>query len=115
MSSDNGSIIERHLRAALATQTGESFPSRYRTAGIDGDWKLLRNGAASAWQLYDLRTDPGERVDRFAAEPEVARRVARPLHRMRAESGELAVRFPTGKALSTPQIDAELRSLGYLK
>ena len=41
-----------------------------------GDWKLVRKGAAGAWELYDLKKDRTELNDLAAAMPEKARELA---------------------------------------
>ena len=36
-----------------------------------GRWKLLRNGKRRPWELYDLKSDPFEKRDLAATQPEV--------------------------------------------
>jgi arylsulfatase A-like enzyme/tetratricopeptide (TPR) repeat protein len=68
-------------------------------------WKLID---APRPELYDLRTDPGERYDRFAESPDVARRLKLLLRQVQE----------TAAAPVRPAADSEalarLRSLGYL-
>lgn len=39
-----------------------------------GDWKVVKNGPKAAVELYDLRTDPGEKKNQAAEHPEVVSR-----------------------------------------
>ena len=41
-----------------------------------GDWKLVRQGRAGAWELYDMKADRTELHDLAAAQPEKARELA---------------------------------------
>lgn len=61
----------------LATR-GAPIPFRHtgRGAVVDDDFKLVTLEIGSgAYELYNLRTDPGETTDLFDEEPEVARRL----------------------------------------
>ena len=53
------------------------FPHRRdpSSAVIDGQWKLLRHIATGQTELFNLRTDQGERTDLAAKEPEQAKRL----------------------------------------
>jgi arylsulfatase A-like enzyme/Tfp pilus assembly protein PilF len=62
-------------------------------------------------ELYDLRKDPGERVDLLEAEKAVAREMRRELDRI---SGELESGAPEEPAAVDSETEARLRSLGYV-
>ena len=40
-----------------------------------GKWKALRGRPGTAWELYDLEADPGERKDVAAGHPDVLKRL----------------------------------------
>lgn len=46
---------------------------RQRVGLRQGDWKLVRNGHARPWQLFDLARDPNEQEDLAARHPERVR------------------------------------------
>lgn len=67
---------------------------------VDGSWKLIRPSSnRTSRELYDLASDPAERIDRPATDPAVSERLAGFLDR------ELG-------ALPPPPSDAEYRPLG---
>lgn len=37
----------------------------------NGKWKIVRHGAASPWELYDLSEDPSEKNDLAAVHPDI--------------------------------------------
>ncbi len=86
-----------------------------RTVALDsytrGDWKLIETRVPEARrQLFNLRDDPQERLDRIADEPEVAERLSAELQRFRDA-------LPVGISEAVPLSEAEIRelqSLGYL-
>lgn len=71
----------------------------------EGRWKLIA-GAPGRPRLYDLARDPGERVDRAAAQPDLVQRMVRPpqIPRQRARR----------RAALTPAQENAMRVLGYL-
>lgn len=73
-----------------------------------GDWKLVQGARA---ELFDLSSDPGERRDRSAEDPE---RVKRLSDLLRVAVARMA---PSGDAARTvaisPEQEERLRSLGY--
>jgi arylsulfatase A-like enzyme len=90
----------------------------------DGNWKWLRHdgpprvataglaGAAEpAEALYDLAADPGEQQNLLATEPDRRRALAL---RVKAARARLARRENAGEVEIDPELDAELRALGYL-
>lgn len=90
----------------------------------DGNWKWLRHEGAlravtsgvagvgePAEALYDLAADPGEQSNLLEAEP--ARRRALAL-RVKAARARFARRESAGDVAIDPELDAELRALGYL-
>jgi hypothetical protein len=94
-----------HERPALS-QFDIARDSRYslRTA----DWKIT---LARSRELYDLRSDPGERHDLWRAEP------ARAAEMQRTAAALLAAREhpPEVKAPVRPDLEKRLRALGYVE
>ncbi len=87
---------------------------------FDG-WKLIRHFDDRRLELYDTRSDPGERVDLVdRTEPEVVAARDRLLHRLDLMETELRGSSPDpGAADQSLKLSAEeierLRSLGYLQ
>ncbi len=91
---------------AVFTQYG---PLRY---GIrTRDWKLIRNATPPSLELYDLRRDPGERMNMAEVRPAQARELARKLERWRAAQPALAQQ---GAAAPDEEQIRRLKGLGYL-
>jgi len=74
-----------------------------------GRYKLHFNRLTGRRELFDLTADPGERVDRAAAEPAVTGELGARLERFMQIRGEAA---PPSRL--TPEEIEKLRSLGYL-
>lgn len=55
---------------------GRYHPNGLRQAVRSGDWKLVRHGHQSPWQLYDIDEDPGERTDLAGQHREVVERLS---------------------------------------
>ena len=73
-----------------------------------GNWKLFFDPTTGTRRLYDLATDPGERVDLAPAQPEVVERLAADLAAL------LERRVTSGAAAPLDAQDLEkLRDLGY--
>jgi arylsulfatase A-like enzyme len=77
-----------------------------------GRYKLLHESKQDSYALYDLREDPGEKVDVASREPEITERLIRIMNEryedFRAEPRE-------GEAVELSPEDAErLRALGYV-
>jgi arylsulfatase A-like enzyme len=76
---------------------------------IEDGWKLIHHRFRPAEsELFDLERDPGETDNRFAAEPEAARRL---LDRLEIHEGLYADGIPTPPP---PDLEEKLRSLGYV-
>lgn len=75
----------------------------------EGRWKYIHKVNP---ELYDIESDPRELVNKFDAEPEVAAR----LH---AKLAEMVRAAPVASASSivdiTPEVEAQLRALGYVE
>lgn len=63
-----------------------------------GDWKLLQTGQDKAYELYDLKADPGETVDLAAKHPEVVGQLSALLKSARTESDQWPVETAGKKA-----------------
>ena len=77
-----------------------------------GRWKLIRIPDASGvrWELYDLEADPGESVDLAASEAERADALRDLLEAWLRASGTA-----DAPAEVSPELEAELRELGYVE
>jgi arylsulfatase len=74
----------------------------------------LRELRGPFFELYHLPSDPHQRVDRAAAEPEVVARLRAALTAAQARAAEERRRVPVGEELPTEPADLEeLRVLGY--
>jgi len=96
---------------------GEASSGPRSDAIVSGDWKYIRTRRAHE-ELYDLRGDPGERVNRCASEP-----VTCEAHRLRLDAWR-AGRREVVRELGLPkpepvEVDDEtleqLRELGYVE
>jgi len=81
---------------------------------VSSQWKLIESVDSRRFELYDLKTDPGEVKDLFGSPDPVAAAASRELaeklsafHRMKRRDGE--------QATLNPETEEQLRSLGYLK
>jgi arylsulfatase A-like enzyme len=92
-------------------------PSRaaLRTSVTDGRWKLIHDQINEWWELYDLRTDPGERVNLFGGHPEEQRLREGLLDWEREVGANPAARLRRPEALELePDEIEQLRALGYV-
>ncbi len=93
----------------------------------DGKWKWLRHEGAlraptggvggvgePAEALYDLEADPGERQNLLEAEPARRRALALRIREARARLARSNRSEDAGEVALDPELDAELRALGYL-
>jgi len=91
-------------RYGIAPDGTSATLAAVRTPG----WKLIHTPALGRYELYDLTHDPGERDDRFGAEPEGARLAAL----LAGWEGETPRPPPaTGQ---DPRLQEKLRALGYV-
>ena len=89
-----GRSLVPYLQGRTETVHGVGEPTGFelfgRRAIRDGDWKALwlpKPYGPGAWQLYDLARDPGETVDRAAAEPDRLRALVAAWDRYVLETG----------------------------
>jgi arylsulfatase A-like enzyme len=90
----------------------------------DGNWKWLRHEGAlrsvsggfdnPVEALYDLEADPGEQRNLLAAEPDRRRALALRVKAARARFARAHPGDGDGEVAIDPELDAELRALGYL-
>jgi arylsulfatase A-like enzyme len=99
----------------VAPEVSYGFSQTYRLKGLSRfavrslDWKLVVTPDNGEEELFDLRTDPGERENRVTAQPDVARRYRKRL----GETIQLDVEGAGPEAID-PETAARLRALGYL-
>ncbi len=60
---------------------GPAYGGKSYEALIRGDWKLLQNSPYAGLELYNLKDDPQEQHDLFAAQPKIARELQAALRR----------------------------------
>ena len=63
---------------------------------IRGDWKLLRNDPYSPFELYDLRSDPGETRNVVSQHPDQARELSEALREHVRRGGRIPWQPPSG-------------------
>jgi arylsulfatase A-like enzyme len=79
-------------------------------------WKLIENGRSAGVQLFDLVTDPRELRDLASAEAVQVGRMREILARLSALSLELRAGSAAGEAVAiSPELEQQLRALGYLR
>jgi arylsulfatase A-like enzyme len=66
-----------------------------------GDWKAIRPQAGAKLQLYDLKTDPGEKQNVADEHPEVVKRIEDLLKTARSESDRWPIKPPPAKSPSS--------------
>jgi arylsulfatase A-like enzyme len=84
-----------------------------------GDWKLIVDrdageGAPDQHQLFDLRSDPSESLDRWAREPVVGRTLLAVLDAKLREDAIADSRPAAGPDPLAPDVVDSLRALGYV-
>ena len=66
------------IERTLFWRTGGPVPVNMNQKAVrSGDWKLVLDGAITRILLFNVRADPGERVDWFARRPETVQRLHR--------------------------------------
>ncbi len=75
-------------------------------------WKLIAGGTCGD-QLFNLESDPGERVNRIDAEPEIVRALKSDMDKHMAEPGDAPVESHPVEEISE-DLREELEVLGYL-
>ena len=70
----------------------EFHEGRFAQAIRLGDWKGVRLNPGEPVELYDLKTDVGERDNVASRQPDVARKIASLMSSMRIESPEFPVK-----------------------
>jgi arylsulfatase A-like enzyme len=103
---------------ALADATPRAISSASFKAGVhalrEERYKLVLDTGDGSVRLFDLVSDPGERTDAAAANPEVVRSLRRPLD---AYLAELTARgaFAVSTADADPKLQERLKALGYVE
>jgi len=94
--------------------------TRYRPpfqAVVQGGWKLIENRETGARELYDLESDPGEKVNLVSARPEEGERLAALLENWRQaveiQRNRRNIRPAPPRFTEVEKV--RLRSLGYLR
>jgi arylsulfatase A-like enzyme len=100
---------------------GSTFPRSQRWYGVrEGDFKLVwsesrAGGGDRSYELFNVREDPGERVDLSAEKPERQRALERSFAEGMERARREAKRYRRGgKATLTDEEKESLRALGYL-
>jgi arylsulfatase A-like enzyme len=86
----------------------------FLTAVTRGDWKLIHDLAAGAWELYDRSDDPLERDDLYAPDHPVVRELRPRLQEWEEGKTETWGREFVGLDEMSPEQLERLRSLGYV-
>jgi arylsulfatase A-like enzyme len=101
---------------------GKAFSRSERWYGVrQGDFKLVwsepgAGGRGSSYELFNVRDDPGERVDLSAEEPERNQALERAFGEGMESARQTAKRYRRGgEATLTEEEKASLRALGYLE
>jgi arylsulfatase A-like enzyme len=94
----------------LRAEWGARF-DRVRQVVYDGDYKYIDSSDGKS-ELYDLSSDPEERVNLFARQPDVAARMSE-LLRSQTEATRRSETVEVSEDLTDEEIEA-LRALGYL-
>ena len=105
----------------LVTAAGEGFrPAirRWAAAAYLGDEKVLFQKPSLPLELYDLRVDPLEEHDLAPLDKSRRDAAEASLHRLLAATDQFSARVPrdaSGTAVTlTPELEEQLRALGYL-
>ncbi len=97
--------------AADRTILSHAFP--YDVHGLrTKDWKLIKNARKNQYELYDLKTDPGETNNLYATNTITSARLKRSLEELMISLADDREKW-SPKDLSAEQIE-QLKSLGYL-
>ncbi len=72
----DGHTAEWPDRLLFTTRSRNGVPLAHVGAVRSPEWRAVRAGADRGWELYDMRSDPGERRDLARRYPNVARRLA---------------------------------------
>jgi len=78
---------------------GLAYGGKSYEALIRGDWKLLQNDPFSPWELYNLSTDPQERINLASANPKIRAELARALQAHVQRGGDTPWQQTGGSAL----------------
>ena len=70
----------------------------FQQAGRMGNWKALRPQAGESLELYDLKTDVGEKTNVADKHPEVVAKMESLLKSARSESQDWPIKKPQGKS-----------------
>lgn len=91
------------------------WPEFDRFAYRRENWKLVQDERNGGLELFDLNTDPNERLDRSAAAPDVLEGIVEEFEELRTHHRGTFVQFEPGAVseLSEENI-AELEALGYI-
>ncbi|HEX6883112.1 MAG TPA: sulfatase [Planctomycetota bacterium] len=106
---EGGALAPREHLAEIRLKTG------YHTnALVRGRHKLIEQASVGRLSLYDLESDPEERVDLVAREPELVAELERALRAKVREAEARGERFGVGGVVETSPAELELlQKLGY--
>ena len=85
-------------RQANTARRDAALQHTFTGAVLEGDWKLVWNGQLGAnhtklpedqtWELFDLVSDPAERNNLYAKQPEIATRLTKMLEEYRRKAAK---------------------------
>ncbi len=109
---DGRSLVDLLQGPSADATSPRMLASEYQgsVAVREGRWKWIDEPGGRGQALYDLETDPGEKVDRQAEFDEIAQRLAlraQDVHALRPERGR------SERVEVDAETQAELRALGY--
>lgn len=109
---EDGAVTETlRQRALIGHRVDETGSGRELWSAVRGAWKLIQEGPAR--QLYELSSDPGERLDRASEDPSIAKTLSDRVAALRSRASQV------GDARVEISIDAgrleALRKLGYVE
>lgn len=79
-------VLLGHRTRSASNLYWEFYERGFDQALRSGDWKAVRRGVSGSVELYNLRSDPGERTDLALRHPKTLRRMTQLLSRSRTGS-----------------------------
>jgi choline-sulfatase len=86
----------------------------FKTALMQGDYKLIHDRRAGTWQLYNLRADPDEKHDQAKEAPEMVKEMSARVTAWEARSDAKASGQGAPQVAPNQEELEQLKSLGYM-